>query len=104
MISIYDPLEIILDINQAADRKVLRFFVRILAYNHVCFHIGGDEKLWADLLTCYSTHRTILFFIPVRLLPTTFQESDLPSAFFVCDSQNNHANSLHADAVLINAF
>lgn len=42
MIFLFHPIEIIPDIGQAALHKVLRWAVRIFAYNYVCTHIHGE--------------------------------------------------------------
>lgn len=50
LIYLFEPLSIVHDMSQNTLRKVLRWAVRLLAYNCTCVHIRGTENVWADLL------------------------------------------------------
>lgn len=75
--------------------------VRLLAYNNVFCHSDGDDDVRPDLLTRLSILKNICHLVRVPLLPTTLKEFDWPSASSVHDSQNKHAHSRPANAVLI---
>lgn len=94
LIFIFDPLAFIPDLGQAAMRKVLRWAVRLSAYNYVCFHIRGDENVWADLLTRWAAPSTIRRLVSIPPLPSTFRDFDWPSSEAINLSQEKHMDSL----------
>lgn len=101
LIFIFDPLSVMPDINEAATRKVLRWAVRLSAYNYVCCHIGGDDNIWADLLTRWSIPQTFRRLVGIPPLLTTFNDFNWLSPAALRASQHNHASSRPASAVLM---
>lgn len=72
LIFIFDPLAVMPDLGQEGKRKVLRWAVRLYAYNSVCFHIRGEDNVWGYLLTRWSIPLTRRRLVTIPLLPTTF--------------------------------
>lgn len=62
------------DIGQGALRKVLRWAVRMSAYDFVCIHIRDVTNVWADLLTCWTALSTICRLVSIPPLPTSFAD------------------------------
>ena len=54
LIFLFDPLSVVPDMSQTTLRKVLRWAVRLSLYQYTCFHITGEDNVWADLLTRWS--------------------------------------------------
>lgn len=69
LVFIFDPLSLIPDLSQSCVRKVLRWAVRLSIYNYVCYHISGEDNVWADLLGRWSAVPIVrrLLFIPPLL-------------------------------------
>ena len=49
LIFLFDPLSVVADMSQTTLRKVLRWAVRLSLYQYTCFHITGEDNVWADL-------------------------------------------------------
>lgn len=60
------------DIGQGALGKVLRWAVRMTAYNYICYHIRGVDNLWCDLITRWSIPLTVPRLVYIPPLTTTF--------------------------------
>lgn len=90
LVFIFDPCAVVPNINQATIRKVLRWAVRLSSYNYVCFHIKGEENIWADLLTRWSIPLTIRRLVTIPPLPTTFREFVWPTSDTIRESQRAH--------------
>lgn len=90
LVFIFDPCAVVPNINQTTIRKVLRWAVRLSTYNYVCFHIKGDDNIWADLLTRWSIPLTIRRLVSIPPLPTTFQDFVWPTADTIRESQRAH--------------
>ena len=93
LIFIFDPTAVVPDISQTTLRKVLRWAVRLSMYHYTCFHIKGQDNVWADLLGRWSAPPTLqrLFRIPV--LPFSSEEDfEWPSRESISISQK-HADS-----------
>ena len=93
LIFIFDPLSIIPDLSQPSVRKVLRWAVRISAYNYICFHIKGLENIWADLLTRWAASPTVRRLVKIPVLPSSCADDFVwPEAQEISSTQsaNNH--------------
>lgn len=55
LIFFFDSLSVLPDLSQKSLRKDLLWAVRLSMYTYTCFLINGDDKVWADLLTRWST-------------------------------------------------
>lgn len=58
LVSIFHPLAIFLDSRKASVKKVLRWAVRLSAYNYTCIHIRSSQNVWADMLVRWSKPET----------------------------------------------
>lgn len=101
IIFLFDPTAIMPDIGQGTLRKVLRWAVRMSAYNYCCIHIRGEDNIWADLLTRWAIPLTIRRLVSIPPLPTTFHDFVWPTPTSLRASQLQHAASRPASAVLI---
>lgn len=90
LVFIFDPCAVVPNINQATIRKVLRWAVRLSTYNYVCFHIKGENNIWADLLTRWSIPLTIRRLVSIPPLPTTFTDFIWPTTDSISASQRAH--------------
>ena len=50
LVFIFDPRSLVPDLGEAAVRKVIRWAVKMGAYNYTCAHISGLDNLWPDML------------------------------------------------------
>lgn len=50
LVFLFDPLFAAPAISQTTLRKVLRWAIRLSAYNYTCVHIKGIDNHWADLI------------------------------------------------------
>lgn len=81
LVFILDPLSLSTDLGKASVRKVLRWAVRLSAYNYTCVHIIGKDNVWADLLGRWTTPITIRRLIKIPLLPYAYSDDfNFPSA------------------------
>lgn len=101
LIFIFDPAAVMPDIGQGALRKVLRWAVRMSAYNYVCIHISGTDNTWADLLTRWTIPLTIRRLITIPPLPTTFTDFEWPTKESIQASQETYASSRPPNATLV---
>lgn len=99
MIFIFDPLAVKPDIDHATKRKVLRWAVGLSEYNYVCLHNGGEENVWADLMTHWAVPMTIRRLVHVSPLPTTFNDFEWPSSALARTSQEKFADHRPAAAI-----
>lgn len=71
LIFLFDPLSVATDLSQSTIRKVLRWAVRLSAYNYTCVHIPGEENVWADLLSRWVPTGTVRRLVSVPVLPSS---------------------------------
>ena len=98
LIFLFDPQAIQPDLSQTAIRKVLRWAVRLSAYNYVCIHIKGSENVWADLLSRWATlsNNTIRRLVTVPQLPSTSEnEFEWPTSEEILKVQSASSRPLH---------
>lgn len=79
LIFIFDLLDIMPDICKATKLKMLRWSVRLSAYNYVCFQIVDEDNVLADLMTRWAVPTTISRFVRIPPQPTTFKDFTWPS-------------------------
>lgn len=91
LIFLFDPVAVMSDIGQGSLRKVLRWTVRMSAYNYVCIQIRGEQILWADLLTRWTIPLTIRRLVSIPPLPTTFENFSWPTIKSIHASQLSYA-------------
>lgn len=93
LIFILYPLKIIPDIEQGVVSKVLRWDVRLYAYKYVCFHIFGEDNIWAEILTTWDIQIKIGRSFNTPPLPPTFRDLEWPSRADVRSSKARFENS-----------
>ena len=92
-IFIFDPTAVVPDISQTTFRKFLRWAVRLSMYHYTCFHIKGQDNVWADLLGRWSAPPTLRRRVRISVLPSSSEEDfEWPSREFNSISQK-HADS-----------
>lgn len=75
LIFLFDPLTVVPDLSQTSLRKVLRWAVRLSIYRYTFFHIKGEDNVWADLLTRWSSSiPTIRRLVNIPKLPSACAE------------------------------
>ena len=95
LIFIFDPLHVLPDLFQSSVKKVLRLAVMLSLYNYTCVHLKGQDNVWADLLTRWSTPvRTIrrLVYIP-PLLSAENENFVWPSDAEILEVQTKHQSN-----------
>lgn len=55
LVFLFDPVSVVADLSQTCLQKVLRWPVRLRAYNYTSVHIDGNENVWANLLGRWAT-------------------------------------------------
>ncbi len=71
LIFIFDPLSIIPDLTAGSVRKVLRWAVSLSWFNYVCYHISGQDNVWADLIGRWSPAPTVRRLASIPALVST---------------------------------
>ena len=95
LVFLFDPLAVVPDLSQTSLRKVLRWAVKLSIYNYICYHIKGEDNVWADLLTRWSTGKTTirrLVHIP-ELCSSCSEDFDWPTLTNVADVQKKVLSS-----------
>lgn len=94
LIFLFDPLAVVPDLSQTSLRKVLRWAVRLSAYNYTCVHIKGVDNVWADLLGRWSAPVVIRRLVKIPPLPSSSSEDfEWPSpSEFKSAQESNSAN------------
>lgn len=77
------------DLSKSSLCKVVRWMVRLCAYNYICVHCNGQENVWADLLSqwCPSPIVRCLIKIP-PLLSANAPDFKWPSRESIEDEQS----------------
>ena len=70
LILLLDQLSVVRDLSRTILRRILRWAVRLSMYNYTCFHIKGDDNVWADLLGRWSVAPTIRRLVRIAELPS----------------------------------
>lgn len=71
--------------------KVIRWVVRLSAYNYICVHIKGVDNVWADLLGLWSAPEVVRRFVKISvLLSTSSKCSEWPSPFKIKSAQESN--------------
>lgn len=98
-------MAVVSDLSQTSLRKVLRWAVRLSAYNYKCVHIRGFENVWADLLGRWSAPVTIRRLVRVPVLPSS-SSSDFtwPTSDEISSSQFRHAQDRPPNLVLVDGL
>lgn len=71
LIFLFDPLVVVPDLSQISLRKVIRWAVRLSAYNYTCIHICRADNVWADLLGRWTVSDTVRRLVSVPFLPVS---------------------------------
>lgn len=72
LIFLLDPRSMVPDLSATSLRKVLRWAVRLSMYRYTCYHIKGDNNVWADLMSRWSpTLSTVSRIVRVPELPSS---------------------------------
>ena len=102
LIFLFDPLSVVPDLSATTLRKVLRWAVRLSMYRYTCYHIKGDDNVWADLMSRWSSSpATIRRIVRVPELPSSSAtDFDWPSRDAVFKVQQEHAASRPAHFIL----
>lgn len=95
LIFLFDPLAVVPDLSQTSLRKVLRWAVKLSIYSYTCYHIKGEENVWADLLTRWSVPQmTIRRLVHIPELPTPCtEEFEWPTPSKIAEVQAEHTSS-----------
>ena len=94
LIFIFDPYAVVSDLSQSSMRKVLRWAVRLSAYDYTCVHISGVDNVWADILSRWCTAKVVRRLVQVPGLPSSSCEDfQWPSLEEIADEQNKHAST-----------
>lgn len=101
LIFLFDPLSVVPDLSATSTRKVLRWAVRLSMYNYTCYHIKGDENVWADLLPRWSTTQTtVRRIVRVPELPSSSDANfKWPSPSAIAKAKQDHAASRPAGLI-----
>ena len=96
LIFIFDPLSLSPDLSQTSIRKVVRWAVRLCAYNYTCIHISGADNVWADLLSRWHIGFKIRRLITIPALPSASDaEFKWPSNEEIARVQSDSTRPLH---------
>ena len=93
----FDRLSIQTDLTEPASFKVLRWAVRLSASIYVCVHIKGEEKIWADLISRWTSPPTPIIrrLVPLpALLSISNSKLTWPTAHSIKIEQSLHRISL----------
>ena len=102
LIFIFDPTAVANDLSQSSLRKVLRWAVRLSAYNYTCVHIPGADNVWADLLTRWSAPTVVRRLVQVPELPSSSSDDfDWPSLQEIAIAQAENDDSRPSNLVLV---
>lgn len=74
--------------------KVSTFGSLLLGYNYVCFHVGEDGNVWADLLTRWTIPLNIRRVVIIPPLPMTVVDFNCPTVEVIEASQRLYVYSL----------
>lgn len=99
LIFLFDPISVFPDMSQSSLRKVLRWAVKLSIYRYTCYHMKGEENVWADLLTRWSAARTTvrrLVRIP-ELSSSCLDDFEWPTPSVLASAQEEHKASRPAD-------
>lgn len=101
LIVLFDPLSVVPDPSQTTLRKALRWAVRLSLYQYRCYHITGEDTVWADLLTRWSTvPSTVRRLICIAELPSACAaDLDWHSPAEIANVQGEHASTRPQDLV-----
>ena len=102
LIFLFDPLAVVDDMSQSSLRKVLRWAVNLSVYNYTCYHIKGEDNVWADLLTRWSTvPSTVRRLVRIPELPSSCSDDcEWPSRSVIATIQEDNASARPDDLVL----
>ena len=92
LIFLFDPLAVVHDMSQTTLRKVLRWAVKLSVYNYTCFHIKGEDNVWADLMTRWSQpSMTVRRLVHIPELPSSCNtEFEWPVPCEIAKVQEEH--------------
>lgn len=75
LIFLFDPLSFVSDMSQTTLRIVHRWPLRLSLYRYTCYHMEGDNNVWADLLTRWSSAQpTVRLLVRLPELPSACAE------------------------------
>lgn len=95
LIFIFDPTAVVPDISQTTLRKVLRWAVRLSIYHYTCFHIKGQDNVWADLLGRWSAPPTLRRLVRIPVLPSSSEgDFEWPSRESISISQKKPSRNV----------
>lgn len=96
LIFLFDPLSVVPDLSATSTRKVLRWAVRLNMYIYTCYHSKGDENVWADLLSRWSTTQTtVRRIVRVPEVPSSSDANfEWPSPSAIAKAQEDNAARL----------
>ena len=102
LIFLFDPLSVVPDLSATSLLKVLRWAVRLSMYRYTCYHIKGEENVWADLMSRWSSKApTVRRIVRVpELSSSSDADFEWPSQSTLIKVQQDHAAPRPADLVL----
>lgn len=90
LVSIFDPVYMMPDLSLTKEEDVLRWAARLSTYSYTCFHVCGEDSIWADILGRWSTHPQPtpqrLLFVPL-LLSAADHKFEWPQAMKLSEVQ-----------------
>lgn len=100
-IYLFDLLSIVPEMSQTTLRKVLRWSVKLSAYNYTCIHIRGTDNVWAYLLGRWTTFPGIRRLVHIPALPSASDDDfEWPSAATIAAEKNAHSTSRPPNSVM----
>lgn len=104
LVFVFESTKITPDIGQGSLQEVLRWSVRMSAYNYVCIRIRGVENFRVVLITRWYNLLTICRLVSIPHLPTTFHDFNWPSRATIRTSKDTHAAFRLASAILCDSI
>lgn len=98
LIFLFNPAAVVADLSQTTLRKVLRWAVRLSAYNYTCVHIPGSDNVWADIISRWSAPSLVRRLVTVPVLPSSSDsEFEWPSSEQLLSHQKRNVDSRPAE-------
>lgn len=105
LIFLFDPLAVVTDMSQTTLRKVLRWAVRLSAYNYTCVHISGVDNVWADILSRWVYRAVVRRLVSIPTLPSSSaSDFEWPSPESISAAQAKFAASRPPRLMLIDGL
>lgn len=87
----FDPTSTIVNLSQTTICRVLRWAVKLSAYNYTCIHVSGTDDFWTDFLSRWTVPRNFRRLITVPAISSSSaNDFEWPTIDDIATSQKHH--------------